>query len=505
MLNQPLSPASSGVHIIENTASPNKTILVGAYCRVSTNMDVQKASLETQMMAYERIISDHPGWVLAGIYADKGLSGTSVNRRTEFQRMIADAKAGKLNYILVKSISRFSRNTVDLLQYVRDLKKIGVYVYFEKERIDTGTTDSELMVSIFGAAAQEEIYSLSNNMKVGRRMRFAQGEQQWSHIYGYARGWEIIPEEAEVIRRIYGMYLAGAGLPAIANTLNDDSIPVPTGVGEWAAHTIGMMIRNEKYKGACLMQKTYIKDPIRHEKVSNRDALVPQYYKEDHHAPIVPEPEWAAANMVLTMKDKKRGAVQYPLYSILRCPFCGGNMVRFHHCKGVYFWTCEGEGNGTTRGERSHCPPYAVHEASLTQALESAALPLDYWPLRQKVESITFPIDDWNHLLIRSATDGSIRQIPIVYDLPSNTPLPDITQAPYEWKLISKTRVQMTTFINGAPISPNIAPRMLERINGIQERVRSLVILPPEHYEVDVPKVDPGRSTSKRGKAEENE
>lgn len=209
MQNLSLSPASSSVHVIENAASLNNSILVGAYCRVSTNLDVQKASLETQMAAYEKIIRDHPGWVLAGIYADKGLSGTSVNHRTEFQRMIADAKAGKINYILVKSISRFSRNTVDLLQYVRDLKKIGVFVYFEKERIDTGKTDSEFMASIFAAAAQEEIISLSNNMKVGRRMRFAQGETQWTHIYGYNRGWEIVPEEAEVIRRIYDMYLLG--------------------------------------------------------------------------------------------------------------------------------------------------------------------------------------------------------------------------------------------------------------------------------------------------------
>ena len=213
MLNQSLSPASSGVQVIENTGTPNKTILVGAYCRVSTDLEMQKTSLETQMIAYEKIINDHPGWVLAGIYADKGLSGTSVNHRTEFQRMIADAKEGKLNYILVKSISRFSRNTVDLLQYVRDLKKIGVYVYFEKERIDTGKTDSEFMVSIFGAAAQEEIISLSNNMKVGRRMRFAQGKQQWTHIYGYRRGWEIVPAEAEVIRKIYDMYLSGCSLP----------------------------------------------------------------------------------------------------------------------------------------------------------------------------------------------------------------------------------------------------------------------------------------------------
>ena len=190
MLSKALSPASSCVHVIESANTPDKTVLVGAYCRVSTNHDVQKASLETQMMAYEKIINDHPGWVLAGIYADKGLSGTSVNRRTEFQRMISDAKDGKLNYILVKSISRFSRNTVDLLKYVRELNEIGVHVYFEKEHLDTGHS-SEFLLTLFGAHAQEEIISLSENMKVGRRMRFAKGEKQWTNLYGYAKGWKI--------------------------------------------------------------------------------------------------------------------------------------------------------------------------------------------------------------------------------------------------------------------------------------------------------------------------
>ena len=292
MLNQISSPASPDVHIIEQEVQTYQKTLVGAYCRVSTDMEVQKSSLQTQMMAYKRIIADHPGWVLAGIYADEGLSGTSVNRRTEFQRMISDAKAGKLNYILVKSISRFSRNTVDLLQYVRELKQIGVNVYFEKEHIDTGAGSSEFLLSIFGAAAQEEIISLSNNMKVARRMRFAQGKEQWTHIYGYERGWEIVPEEAEVIQRIYRMYVNGNSLTEICDELNNEGIPVSAGKGRWEAHSIAMMMKNEKYAGHILMQKSFIKDPITHEKVSNRDAIIPQYFKRNHHVPIVSEEIW---------------------------------------------------------------------------------------------------------------------------------------------------------------------------------------------------------------------
>lgn len=503
MLNRTVSPAHPDVHVIEQAAQPANNILVGAYCRVSTDLEVQKTSLDVQMMAYERIINNHPGWVLAGIYADKGLSGTSVNRRTEFLRMIADAKAGKLNYIMVKSVSRFARNTVDLLRYVRELKQIGVNVYFEKERIDTGTGSSEFLLSLFGAAAQEEIISLSNNMKVGRRMRYAQGQVQWTHIYGYAPGWKIVPEEAEVIRRIFTLYLSGKSLPAICDTLNGDGIPVATGKGLWESHTVACMLWNEKYAGHCLMQKTYIKDPIKHERVSNRGTVVRQYFMRNHHDPIVPDEIWEAAKLVLTMKGRMRGATQYPFYGILHCPYCGANMVRFHHCKGDFFWTCGGNKPGTVRETRSDCPPFAIHESDLLGALKNAGLPLEYWALKQEVTSISFPQGDWNHLLATPVdAPDSPRLLPISYDSPSNSPLPAITQAPYEWHLIRGNETQMTTFINEVPISQNTAHQMLKRISLIQDKVRHLSILPPESYEADVPRVGK-RENVKKGAASE--
>lgn len=491
MLNQISSPASPDVHIIEQEVQTYQKTLVGAYCRVSTDMEVQKSSLETQMMAYKRIIADHPGWVLAGIYADEGLSGTSVNRRTEFQRMISDAKAGKLNYILVKSISRFSRNTVDLLQYVRELKQIGVNVYFEKEHIDTGAGSSEFLLSIFGAAAQEEIISLSNNMKVARRMRFAQGKEQWTHIYGYERGWEIVPEEAEVIQRIYRMYVNGNSLTEICDELNNEGIPVSTGKGRWEAHSIAMMMKNEKYAGHILMQKSFIKDPITHEKVSNRDAIIPQYFKRNHHAPIVSEEIWEAANLIMTMKDIRRGVVQYPFYGILHCPFCGANMVRFHHSGKDWYWTCCGKKDGTTRSERSSCPPFAVSDTALLHSLEEAGLPTEYWPLKQIAASITFPKGDWDHLLIKPATAGEEPiLIPIEYDRPSNSPLPIIKEKLYEWRYIRGNEVFLTVFINGIPMERSRSGIMVKHIRNLQNRVRSLRILPHEHYESDVPKVE---------------
>ena len=490
MLQQTQSPASPDVSVIQQAPQKDRVIRVGAYCRVSTDLDVQKTSLDIQMHAYERIIAEHPGWKLAGIYADKGISGTAVNKRTEFLRMIDDAEAGKIDYILVKSISRFSRNTVDLLRYVRELKEIGVNVYFEKEHIDTGNSNSEFMLSIFAAAAQEEIISLSENMKSGRRMRFAQGIQQWTHIYGYAPGWEIVPEEAAVIRRIYSDYLSGKSLPTICKELNSEGIPVASGAGRWESHTIAEMIRNEKYAGHALLQKTYIKDPIKHQKVSNRDALVKQYFRRDHHKAIVPEAVWEAAKTVLTMKDKSRGVTQYPFYGILRCPFCGAAMVRFHYNKADYYWTCEGNGNGETRNKRSHCPPFALHESALKQSLQDAEYPLEYWPLKQKTKSITFAHGDWEYLLITPTAGEDCVTIPIAYDIPSNRPLPTIKEAPYDWDSITGGDVRMTTFINGLPISTSRSTLMKKRIHCLQETVRSLRILPPESYEPNVPRVE---------------
>ena len=179
-----LSALDQNVKIIEQNPDEEVVIKVAAYCRISKDVESQHQSLATQIEAYQRVISEHPGWVLAGIYADKGISGTTVKKRKEFLRMIEDAKAGKIQYILAKSISRFARNTVDVLAYVRELKSYGVSVYFEKEKIDTGNAVSEFVLSIYAASAQEEIISLSNNMKMGRRMRYAEGVMQWTHLYG---------------------------------------------------------------------------------------------------------------------------------------------------------------------------------------------------------------------------------------------------------------------------------------------------------------------------------
>lgn len=360
------SALAGDVHVLERRQEVMTDIRVAAYCRVSTDMEIQQKSLDTQMAAYNKVIKDHPGWVLAGIYADKGISGTSVRHRDEFKRMIEDAKAGKIKYILAKSISRFARNTVDALAYVRELKTYGVSVYFEKEKLDTGNAVSEFLLSIFAASAQEEIISLSNNMKVGRRMRYAAGIAQWTHIYGYRCAedgkWVIEPEEAKVVRRIFEEYTSGMSLPEICRGLMADGIPSTGGKETWVPKSTADILHNEKFAGDLRMQKSYISDPILHIKVNNRDAKLKQYYKENHHDAIVDRRTFEMAQMISAMKDMHRGTSQYPYYGFLKCPICGKNMIRCAMPRNnhTFAWTCGGEANEKSdlRKHRTVCPPY---------------------------------------------------------------------------------------------------------------------------------------------------
>ena len=412
--NQRQTPQLTVIEPVKREQGPVK---VAAYCRVSTDMEIQQSSLETQIEAYKRIISEHPGWVLSGIYADKGISGTLVRRRTEFLRMIQDAKDGKINYILAKSISRFSRNTVDALEYIRLLKTLGVSVYFEKEHLDTGSTTSELILSILAATAQEEILTISTNLKMGRRMRAEDGIATWARTYGYrmvkastggrysdkaSEQWIICDEEAKVIRRIFQEFIEGWSSTEISKHLNDDGVPTSRGYGQWASATISRILSSEKYMGDVLLMKYYVKDPIQHIRVRNK-GVVKQYYIKDHHPAIIDRETAEMAKKVAALRDNHNGTTQYPFYGLLKCPLCGENMVRVPAFldNRFYVWTCGGKapeetvrakGTDTMRGvatpetgdstsdyaefkreKRTQCPPYAIWEESLLKAICAAA------------------------------------------------------------------------------------------------------------------------------------
>ncbi|MCI8483682.1 MAG: recombinase family protein [Lachnospiraceae bacterium] len=475
-----------------------KKIRVAAYCRVSKDIELQQTSLDTQMASYQKLIQEHPDWELAGIYADQGQTGTNASKRIEFQRMIDDAKSGKVDLILAKSISRFARNTVDALQYTRELKEMGVGVYFEKERINTLSATSEMLLTVYAAFAQEESHSISENMKKGMRQRFKMGIPKWSLLYGLERTgkdeWGIVESEARVIREIFERYILGNSLMEIANHLNERGIPGPSKNGNpWHINPIGEILKNEKYIGDCLMQKTYTVDHLTHRKVQNKDATVEQYYKKNHHPAIVDREIYEIVQTIMVMKDKNRGYLQYPYYGFLKCPYCGEPMVkcRLNTRKTESAWICGGHGEKIFCYERTDCPTYWMKEKYIVSAVHQAMEELEadnyekktaeeitwvqkelkrqnrieYIYLLKLVEKITFP--DWNTLEITWKFPGTAN-ISIAYQLPSDYPQPVLEQEGGEW------------MIGGIPVLKCGVKAARMAIEKQSDCVRNMMIIPPE-------------------------
>ena len=421
-----------------------KTIRVAAYCRVSTDLECQRSSLENQMELFRHRIKNHPGWELCGIYVDKGLTGTSSKVRPDFLKMIADAEAGRIDYIITKSISRFARNTVDLLNYVRRLRDVGVGVFFEEQKLDTGTLFSEMLLTIHGAFAQEESHSISENLKSGKRKRYAMGIPQWFAVYGYRKGerkgeWEIIEEEADVIRLIFDMYVKGRSLPQICSFLNGNGV-ICRRRGVWEPTTLSGILHNEKYVGDVIMQKLYVPSLLSRNAVKNDGSVLPRYYLQDHHPAIIGRQTFLDVQVTALLKDYHRGSHQYPYLSFLRCPYCGERMiaVSLPRNKHGIAWTCGGPASEKVlRSERTSCPPFFVKTKYIDRAVlrafsESGSqyVPVpetvEYGFLREHVSMITFARCDERVLfdeLVIIWTDGRQSVIDIEYEKPSEFPV----------------------------------------------------------------------------------
>ena len=265
---------------------------VAAYARVSTDSDEQYTSYVAQVDYYTNYIQNHSDWEFAGIYTDEGITGTSTKKRDGFNRMIADALAGKIDLIVTKSVSRFARNTVDSLTTIRKLKEHGVEVYFEKENIYSLDSKGELLLTIMSSLAQEESRSISENVTSGQRKRFADGKvsMPYKHFLGYRRGEngepEIVEEEAAAVRKIYRLFLEGKTPFGIAQALMAAGIPSPAGKTKWSTSTVLSILTNEKYKGDALLQKTFCTDFLT-KKMKVNEGEVPQYYVENSHPAII--------------------------------------------------------------------------------------------------------------------------------------------------------------------------------------------------------------------------
>jgi len=260
------------------TNEPPK-LRVAAYCRVSTDSDEQALSYEAQIAHYTEYISKNPDWVLAGIFADDGISGTNTVKRTEFNRMIDECMAGKIDMVITKSISRFARNTIDCLNYIRKLKEKNIPVVFEKENINTMDASGEVLLTIMASLAQQESQSLSQNVRLGLQFRYQNGKVNVNtkRFLGYTKGSDgnlvIDPEEAEVVKRIYREYLEGRSIGQICKGLERDGILTGAGGTRWHSSTVNKILRNEKYIGDALLQKTYTVDYLSKKRVKNNGAI----------------------------------------------------------------------------------------------------------------------------------------------------------------------------------------------------------------------------------------
>ena len=326
-------------------------------------------SLAAQVEYYSNYIRRHPGWEYVGVYADEAKTGTK-DSREQFQQLLADCKAGKIDHILTKSISRMARNTVTLLETVRELKAIGITVYFEEQNIDTGTDDGELMLSILASYAQEESLSASENQKWRVRQNFENG-QPWRGFmlgYRYKDGqYIVVPEEAEIVRSIYADFLDGKGVTAIMKRLNSEGILTQQGF-TWHKSAITRVLKNYTYTRNLLLQTKFRENHLTKRTLVNHGQL-PQYHATDTHEPIIDIDTYNAVQLEMYRRAQKYGKQQtsgkYPFSGMITCANCGKHYRRKVTTTGPV-WICS---TYNTLG-KSACPSKAIPESTL---METAA------------------------------------------------------------------------------------------------------------------------------------
>ncbi len=332
---------------------------VAAYCRVSTGSEEQLTSYKTQMKVYTEMIAENKDWELAGIYADEGISGTRADKRPQFKKMINDCLSGKIDKIITKSVSRFARNTVECLEYVRMLKARGIGIYFEEQNIDTLKTDSELYLIIYAGFAQSESESMSKNITWAFRKNFENGKCPFSYrnFLGYKRGEngepEIVPEEAEVVREIYSQYLTGKTQQQIADDIQSRNYQFEGKHFIFQKALISNILRNERYTGDVILQKTVSVDCITKTRKRNQGEA-PMYLVQNNHPAIISwevfhrvQEELARRNTLTPKTKKSSGFIgkysKYALSEILICGECGSRMRRCTWTRSGYkkiVWRC---------------------------------------------------------------------------------------------------------------------------------------------------------------------
>lgn len=331
---------------------------VAAYARVSTDEAEQLNSYKTQCDYYTEYIQGKKEWEFVGLYADEGITGTSAKRRKEFQRLIRDAMDGKIDLILVKSVSRFARNTVDSLQTVRRLRDKGVKIFFEKENIDSLDAKCDMILSIYSSLAEEESRSISTNIRWAHQKKVERGEVvlNFNNIYGYQQDEDknvtIKIQEAEVIREIYHKYLIGYSIRRIIRELKENEIKSPLGSSKWSSSTIKGILESEKYIGDVILQKTYKRDFLTQRRVRNT-GQAPQKYVENNHPAIVDKLTWNAVQAEIERRNSLRSTeatgkgrydMRYAFSGVIECGECNSNFRRHNYTNGNKIertWACK--------------------------------------------------------------------------------------------------------------------------------------------------------------------
>ena len=346
-----IPPVSSTQKEVQNEFRQKRVV---AYCRVSTKQEEQLNSYEMQRAAYIDMINKNPDWTLVKIFADKGITGTSVKRRDGFNKMIRLCKQGKVDMIITKSISRFARNTEDCLHYTRLLEKYDVDVYFEEQKIHSMQPGAELYITLYGSLAQSESENISANVKWGKEQSAKQGKVSfhYKNFLGYRKGEDGKPvidiEQAEVIRFIYDRYLAGDSMAVIAKKLNNLKILTPAGKNNWSSVTIRSILTNEKYKGDAIINKTFVVDCISKQvKINNGERK--KYYVKNNHPAIIDEATFAKVQAELSRRSGKKKVKQVGAktelgkycwkYALTELLVCGECKTPYRRCT----WTIKGK------------------------------------------------------------------------------------------------------------------------------------------------------------------
>lgn len=388
---------------------------VAAYARVSIERGRTLHSYSAQVSYYNELIQKNPEWEFAGVYSDLGISGTGIEKRNDFKRLLQDCEEGKIDIILTKSISRFARNTVDLLNVVRHLKELGIEVRFEKEGISSLTGDGELMLSILASFAQEEVISTSNNIKWAIKKKFESGKPQCRYkIYGYR--WDgdnlvIEPEEAKIVKLIFEMYLNKVSAERMEIELKEMGV-IATNGGYFNIGTIRDMLLNITYTGNLLLQKSYTPNPLVRRKEKNNGQL-PKYYVENNHEAIIP-----MEMFIQVQEERKRRKAEGQRANFgknitcfscrVKCPICGKNYMRNSRSKNsdgikAHIWTC---GTRLTGGSKA-CPGKTINEIALKR-VSAKVLGLDEFDSNAFDEQIKKVIVIGDDLLEFHFNDGKI-------------------------------------------------------------------------------------------------